>query len=336
MVLAISLVPLIIPAKTSSAGPAAPVALDSEEQRMVDLINAWRADPKNGAGVLPPLKVSPTLTAAAKFHSQDMADRNYFEHATRAGPNNNPPYQDCFERIKSFGYNYPYASAGENIAGSNATAEATFQQWKDSPPHNANMLGGDPSWPESWKWKVIGIGRAYNANSDWGWYWTADFGNYDDSGYTPAPTPTSTPAPTPGIVNYNVGWQLVGGPGGTSFYPVNLYSISSLRDGLQGNTGFIASNNIGYGAYFSQPHQVSLKATTLTTQSIPISYGWNLVGNSTFGPAALNLPEGVFAYLLVDGVWQSILSGEQVPAGRGVLIGTPSTSSLRVTLKNQR
>ena len=40
---------------------------------------------------------------------------------------------------------------------------------------------------------AIGIGRAFDASSAFGWYWTADFGGAAEG---PTPTPTSTPMPT--------------------------------------------------------------------------------------------------------------------------------------------
>jgi len=51
---------------------------------------------------------------------------------------------------------------------------------------------------------VAGVGKAVNLQSTYGWYWTVDFGDYDDSSGvlptltpTPSPTPTHTPTPTP-------------------------------------------------------------------------------------------------------------------------------------------
>jgi hypothetical protein len=38
--------------------------------------------------------------------------------------------------------------------------------------------------------RVIGIGRAYNGNSSYGWYWTTDFGGYVDQVINPNSTPT--------------------------------------------------------------------------------------------------------------------------------------------------
>jgi len=48
-----------------------------------------------------------------------------------------------------------------------ARATATFDQWRNDPPHRAGMLRA--------KFKVIGIGRAYGADSMLGWYWTTTF-----------------------------------------------------------------------------------------------------------------------------------------------------------------
>ena len=50
---------------------------------------------------------------------------------------------------------------------------------------------------------VIGIARAFNANSKYGWYWTTDFGLTMNPGPPPptlpgqTKTPTPTPSPTP-------------------------------------------------------------------------------------------------------------------------------------------
>ncbi|MDQ3263607.1 MAG: CAP domain-containing protein [Myxococcota bacterium] len=61
----------------------------------------------------------------------------------------------------------------ENIAAGNATAEGAFTQWRNSAGHNTNMLNGD--------YRVIGIGRGYDAASTYGWYWTTTFGGQVDA-----------------------------------------------------------------------------------------------------------------------------------------------------------
>lgn len=137
-----------------------PVSLDSEEQTFVSLINAYRV--QNG---LVPLKVSVTLTQASHWMSQDMASHNYLGHTDSQG-------HDPGTRIGDFGY-MGETTWGENVAAGNSTAQATFDQWKNSPAHNANMLGS--------AYRAMGVGRASNGSSAYGWYWTTDFGDAVDA-----------------------------------------------------------------------------------------------------------------------------------------------------------
>ncbi len=136
-------------------------ALDSEEQAFLQLINTYRQ--QNG---LQALNLSPTLTTAAELHSEDMAYNDYFSHTSLDG-------RTFVDRMRNAGYMYD-TWLGENIAAGYSTAGDVFDAWKNSSIHDANML-----MPE---FKVIGVGRAYNASSYYGWYWTTDFGGHDDSG----------------------------------------------------------------------------------------------------------------------------------------------------------
>jgi len=135
-------------------------ALDSEEQAFLQLLNTYRQ--QNG---LQPINLSPTLTPAAELHSEDMADNNYFSHTSLDG-------RTFVDRVRDAGYTYD-TWLGENIAAGYVTAQEVFNGWKNSPTHNTNMLRP--------QFNVIGIGRAYNVSSDYEWYWTTDFGGYDDS-----------------------------------------------------------------------------------------------------------------------------------------------------------
>ncbi|MBO3800410.1 MAG: PKD domain-containing protein [Candidatus Brockarchaeota archaeon] len=136
-------------------------SLESEKSTFLTLINQYRQ--RNG---LPPLSLSNTLTTAAQLHSEDMASRNYFSHTTPEG-------KTFVDRIREAGYTYA-TCLGENIAAGFSTAQEAFEAWKNSPGHNQNML--NPCF------KAIGIGLAYSASSTYKWYWTTDFGGYDDSG----------------------------------------------------------------------------------------------------------------------------------------------------------
>ncbi|HWQ33473.1 MAG TPA: CAP domain-containing protein, partial [Blastocatellia bacterium] len=98
-----------------------------------------------------------------------------------------------YQRMVAFGYNYNTWWA-ENIAAGYATAYYTFIQWKNSPPHNSNMLSPNV--------KVIGVGRAYSANSTYGYYWTTDFGGYVDATLDHAQPPSVPNVVTVNAANY--------------------------------------------------------------------------------------------------------------------------------------
>jgi uncharacterized protein YkwD len=164
-------------ARTADHTSAAEYCLEPEEQAFLKLINDYRA--QNGRSALVAVK---TLGAAAEHHSVDMAAKNYFSHTLADGTT-------WSQNIVNHGYTYN-TYRGENIAAGNSLASSTFNQWKNSSGHNANML--------STNFKAIGIGRAYGANSTYKWYWTADFGGYADAaaaacGGTTSASPTPTP-----------------------------------------------------------------------------------------------------------------------------------------------
>lgn len=148
-------------------------SLDSEEQAFLGLINNYRQ--QNG---LAALSSSDVLSQAASWKSQDMASNGYFAHDDAStGRNFGQRLQDC-------GYS-DNAWTGENIAAGMQDAAVTFNAWKNSPGHNANMLGSN--------YTVIGIGRVYVAGSPYGWYWTTDFGSVSDAELQ---TPPSAPPTT--------------------------------------------------------------------------------------------------------------------------------------------
>jgi hypothetical protein len=81
---------------------------------------------------LPTLCVSETLTQAARSHSQEMIDKDYFSHNSYNG-------ESSSTRLGSFGYN-SYEQVGENLAwgsGSLASPENIFQGWMGSSGHRA-------------------------------------------------------------------------------------------------------------------------------------------------------------------------------------------------------
>jgi Cysteine-rich secretory protein family len=143
---------------------------DGEEWAFIDLLNAYR-----GELGLAPVTLNSELGAAAKYHSVDMATNNYFSHYSLDGI-------DAGANIQNFGYTgFPYA---ENIAAGMETAQEVLTGWQNSPEHNATMT--NPQYTE------VGIGRAYNEGTQYGWYWTATYGGGE--GPQTAPVQVTDPA----------------------------------------------------------------------------------------------------------------------------------------------
>lgn len=110
-------------------------------------------------GPAAPLAHHEGLQQAARLHSKDMADRNYFSHDSLDG-------RTVATRLRAAGYQGK--TYGENIAAGNATARATVDQWMNSPGHCANIM--DPTF------RTLGVGYASSQGSEFGHYWTQDFG----------------------------------------------------------------------------------------------------------------------------------------------------------------
>jgi len=99
--------------------------LNSDEQKMVDLVNQERAR----AG-LAPLQVDMALVKLARMKAQDMIDKGYFSHTS-------PTYGSPFDMMKAAGVQYRYA--GENLAGA-PTVESAHANLMNSSGHRANIL----------------------------------------------------------------------------------------------------------------------------------------------------------------------------------------------------
>ena len=123
-------------------------SVSAYEKKVVELTNAERA--KQG---LAPLTLNTELSKVARTKSEDMKNKNYFDH-------NSPTYGSPFDMMKSFGISY--TSAGENIAMGQTTPEQVVQAWMDSPGHRANIMNSS--------FTQIGVGYVASGN-----YWTQQF-----------------------------------------------------------------------------------------------------------------------------------------------------------------
>jgi uncharacterized protein YkwD len=148
------------PEFTGCGGINQPVVNADYEQQVVDLVNTERAN--RG---LPPYKRVTALDEAARYHSADLGQDNYFEHDTYDRSGGSLVYVcSTWTRISKY-----YSGAmGENIAGGYWTPQDVMNGWMDSDGHRANILSTN-----NWE---IGVGYAAVSGSKYTRYWTQDFG----------------------------------------------------------------------------------------------------------------------------------------------------------------
>ncbi|QIN80259.1 hypothetical protein GBA65_18995 [Rubrobacter marinus] len=141
------------------------ITLADSEKRSLDLHNQARASKG-----LSRFCVDPALQRAARAHSKEMIDRDYFSHNSYNG-------ETMANRLKRYGYtprSGRYWTVGENIAFNSltgtASADKAHSQWMNSTGHRANILNKN--------FKQIGIGAFYgNYKGSNGTMWTANFGS---------------------------------------------------------------------------------------------------------------------------------------------------------------
>lgn len=173
-----------VPDEPDSAYTLNWAGLTDEEQMMVELINRARMDvseevARQGEGLASnissaddtPLAVVPTLSNAARDHSENMDNRQFFDHED---PSGDLPWDRAEDAGHANGY------VGENIAviasfstnfDAQARVEALHAGLWESDGHQRNMLRDD--------WTEIGAGYDYGSYSGFqgGTYVTTKFGD---------------------------------------------------------------------------------------------------------------------------------------------------------------
>ena len=147
------------PEFSSCGGINQPVINAGYEQQVVDLVNTERAN--RG---LPPYKRVTELDEAARYHSADLGQDNYFSHDTYDRSGSNLVFVcDTWTRIGKY-----YSGAmGENIAAGYSTPQDVMNGWMNSTGHRNNILSTN-----NWE---IGVGYATASGSTYYHYWTQDF-----------------------------------------------------------------------------------------------------------------------------------------------------------------
>jgi len=164
--LAAVLIVLVLPSVGSAESRSGVAPVGRLGSGLVAQINALRL-----AHGLVPLRVSPSLRAAANVHSTQMARLGYFSHDSANGGS-------FSSRIATFypARGYRSWTVGENLlwASPDVGALRALKMWLASPPHRANLLNP--------RWREIGL-VAVHARSAPGVYGnapttivTADFG----------------------------------------------------------------------------------------------------------------------------------------------------------------
>ena len=123
----------------------------SYQRQVLDLVNAERS--KRG---IAPLTLDSNLSSVATKKSQDMINKNYFDHTS-------PTYGSPFNMMNQFGISY--RSAGENIAKGQRTPQDVVTAWMNSEGHRKNILNSS--------YTNLGVGVAKDSNGTI--YWTQMF-----------------------------------------------------------------------------------------------------------------------------------------------------------------
>ncbi len=113
-------------------------------------------------GPAPSMTMDSQLRCSSRLFSQDMAQRNFFDHTS---PEGTTPA----DRIAAANYTGTYP-VGENIAAGYSTAQEVMDGWMKSPGHCKNIMNPD--------FLELGVGY-FHTNQDaarYNHYWTQNFG----------------------------------------------------------------------------------------------------------------------------------------------------------------
>jgi uncharacterized protein YkwD len=150
-----------------------------EQQDILIAINKARSvarDCNDGLGLVGPahpLTWNSELYASAYEHSSDLAQSNTFSHkgsgtSSDITGSNNGNASMFYERIEANGY-VEYSALGENIAGGQSSIDEVMKAWLESPAHCKNIMSD--------MFLEVGVAIVVNPDSDYGIYWTQNFGS---------------------------------------------------------------------------------------------------------------------------------------------------------------
>ncbi len=141
-----------------------PMGWQAFEWEVLSEINRYRGtgyncDTEGEFGPAVPLEMNEFIQAAARGHSVDMGEQNFFEH-------DSPDGRSFSDRMSNAGF-MGATPWGENIAAGQPTPVDVARSWIESDGHCANIM--NPAY------RVTGIGYALVEGSEFRHYWTQDF-----------------------------------------------------------------------------------------------------------------------------------------------------------------
>ncbi|MBT2774417.1 CAP domain-containing protein [Halomonas sp. ISL-60] len=138
--------------------------LNDQQQAMLSKINEARSQARQCGDqqfeAAEPLTWSCKLEAAAKSHSQDMAENDYFSHT-------DPDGAGIEQRVGN--QDYVWQAVGENIAAGLTSVSAVVEGWLDSPGHCQNIMND--------AFTEMGMAKAEDSESRYSSYWTQTLGH---------------------------------------------------------------------------------------------------------------------------------------------------------------
>ncbi|MEL7967577.1 CAP domain-containing protein [Vreelandella neptunia] len=150
--------------QSDSAPPQGECELNDQQQAMLSQINEARSQARQCGDqqfeAVEPLTWSCKLEAAAKSHSADMAENDYFSHT-------GPDGAGIEQRVGN--QDYVWQAVGENIAAGHTSVSAVVEGWLDSPGHCRNIM--NEAFTE------MGMAKAKDSESRYSTYWTQTLGN---------------------------------------------------------------------------------------------------------------------------------------------------------------
>lgn len=136
--------------------------MDESDRALLERVNEARSQPRQCGDrdfdATEPLAWSCKLEDAARAHSEDMADREFFSHT---GPGGVQPGQ----RVR--GISYSWLAVGENIAAGQKSVDQVVDRWLESPGHCANIMNNE--------FTETGAARVEAPGSKYSPFWTQVF-----------------------------------------------------------------------------------------------------------------------------------------------------------------